>query len=78
MLYHGPMRELNESEDPDFMLLEMRLGYPVLRINHGSGEAKLTINGKDHRNRMVLEKLNDGKWHRIDIFRDGKVGIFVF
>ena len=61
------------GEATDFLILEMRGGYPELRINHGSGEAKLTINGKDGRGDRSLMKLNDGRWHRIDIFRDGKV-----
>ena len=45
----------------------------MLRINHGSGEAKLVIDGRDSRGQLRMHKLNDGRWHRIDIVREGKV-----
>ena len=73
ILYNGPMRSLEPGEQSDFILLELKQGYPQLRINHGSGEAKLSINGKDGRGDRSLTKLNDGRWHRVDIYRKGRV-----
>ena len=67
------MDELTESEPEDFILLELRGGYPLLRINRGSGEAKLTIDGRDRQGQLRLQKLNDGFWHRVDIFVSGTV-----
>ena len=60
-----------DEEIQDFFLLELRSGYPRLRMNHGSGEmVPLTVDGKDRQNRLRMQQLNDGNWHRIDIFRD--------
>ena len=61
------------GDEEDFIIVELRGGYPVVRVNHGSGEAKLTIDGRDKQGKRQLEKLNDGTWHRVDIFRTGKV-----
>jgi len=60
------------TED-DFLSLELRNGLPLLRINSGSGELKLTVDGRDKSGHARLKKLNDGRWHRIDIFKRGKV-----
>jgi len=57
----------------DFLLLELRGGYPELRVNQGSGEARLSVDGRDRRGRLRLGKLSDGQWHRVDIFINGKV-----
>ena len=62
-----------DNEREDFLLLEMRNGYPVLRVNHGSGEARLSVDGRDSQGRLRLRKLSDGKWHRIDVFINGQV-----
>jgi hypothetical protein len=56
-------------------LLEIRGGYPVLNINHGSGTLTLSLNGKDGNGNTIMTSLSDGKWHKIDISRSGKVGI---
>jgi len=57
----------------DFMILEMKHGYPLLRVNLGSGETKLTVDGRDRHGDMRQNKLIDGHWHRVDIFTAGKV-----
>src|ERR1051325_1941750 len=31
LLYHGPIREFGEGEGWDFLVLELRAGYPLLR-----------------------------------------------
>ena len=67
------MRELSDGEPEDFILLELRNGYPLLRLNHGSGETKVSVDGRDRQGHVRLGKLNDGFWHRVDIFRNGKV-----
>lgn len=74
IFYNGPIRNLSPNEDPDFILLELRDGFPQLRVDHGSGERKLRIDGKDSAGIKQLNALNDGNWHRIDIYRSGKVG----
>lgn len=76
IFYNGPTRELTSGEDTDFILLELRGGYPVLRLNHGTGEVKLAIDGHDKHGTRQLQKLSDGVWHRVDIFRRGKVTFF--
>ena len=73
IMYNGPMRRLRPGENQDFILLELRGGYPYLQIDHGTGIAKLTIDGRDSKNQYKLRKLNDGKWHRIDIYREARV-----
>lgn len=81
IFYNGPTRATRDAGGgewaggglADYIVLELHGGYPVLRVNHGSGEAKLEIDGRDAQRRRRLEPLNDGRWHRIDIFRHGKV-----
>ncbi|KAL5017569.1 hypothetical protein ScPMuIL_007158 [Solemya velum] len=72
LMYEGPIRSLEPGESPDFLLLELIGGYPSLRINLGDGELQLQITGQSEHGEKKMEKLNDGKWHRIDIVRRGK------
>ena len=65
ILYNGPVEVLGQTDQTDFILLELVAGRPRLRINHGTGELALTIPGS--------KQLNDGTWHRIDIHRKSKV-----
>jgi len=38
VMYHGPITDkVLPGEATDFILLEMRNGYPMLRVDHGSG-----------------------------------------
>ena len=69
IFYNGPQTELDQGDPKDFILLELTGGVPRLRINHGTGELALTIEGSNPK------LLNDGTWHRIDIFRQKKVTI---
>ena len=39
----------------------------------GSGETKLTVDGRDRHGDVRQNKLSDGHWHRVDIFTAGKV-----
>lgn len=73
LLYNGPLYQHSGEGKDDFILLELRGGYPKLRINHGSGEASIDITGKDKQGKLRLKPLNDNLWHRIDIIRHGKV-----
>ena len=68
ILYNGPISELQPSDPTDFIILELVDGYPRLRIDHGTGPITLNVNGGN------AKKLNDNTWHRIDIFRNRKVG----
>lgn len=73
IMYNGPIRDLMDDEVEDFIILELRKGYPELRVNHGTGEVKLAIDGRDRAGNLRMRSLNDGKWHKIDIFRQGAV-----
>lgn len=74
MLYAGPTTEPLSASDPkDFILLELKNGFPHLRINRGSGEVKLAVNGKDSNGQVRLRKLNDRQWHRVDIIINSMV-----
>ncbi len=66
LLYNGPIAEPIKDEDPtDFILIELIGGKPVLMLDLGSGSEKFEIRGSS--------RLDDGEWHRLDIFRIGKV-----
>ena len=75
ILYHGPVGDaaVGGTESQDFLLLELRNGYPFLRMNFGAGETKLTVDGRDKFGHVRLPRLNDGHWHRVDMIRSGKV-----
>ena len=72
ILYNGPHGQPGQGEPRDFILLELSGGVPRMRINHGTGELSLTIQGSNPK------LLNDGAWHRIDIHRTKKVIILLF
>ncbi|XP_059140331.1 neural-cadherin-like isoform X2 [Physella acuta] len=73
IFYNGPLVNIDPLESPqDFILLELRAGYPVLTIDHGTGPVSLTLDGKDHHGTQRIHSLDDGKWHHIDINRRGK------
>jgi len=67
VLYFGLLRDNPDNIREDFLLLELRDGYPVLRVNQGSGEARLAVDGRDRQGLLRVGKLNDGEWHRLDI-----------
>ena len=73
LFYNGPIQQLRSGTPKDFILLELRHGYPVLHINQGSGEARLALDGRDKQGLRRVDPLNDGRWHRLDVFRNGKV-----
>ncbi|KAK6174384.1 hypothetical protein SNE40_017672 [Patella caerulea] len=72
IFYNGPDSQLGPDEPTDFISLELIKGYPLLRIDHGTGELRLQINGRNKDGAVRLQALNDGKWHHIDIIRDGR------
>lgn len=49
----------------DFISLELYEGRPRLLINFGSGTLELNVQTK--------QPINDGEWHRIDIFWQSQV-----
>ena len=75
IFYNGPTRATRDAGGgewaggglADYIVLELHGGYPVLRVNHGSGEAKLEIDGRDAQRRRRLEPLNDGRGYRLTI-----------
>ncbi|XP_055891438.1 neural-cadherin-like [Biomphalaria glabrata] len=73
IFYNGPLDNIDPLESPqDFILLELRGGFPTLLIDHGTGMANLTLDGRDEHSNQLMQKLNDGRWHHIDINRNGK------
>jgi hypothetical protein len=64
LLYNGPIvpPEAEEVLVSDFISLELERGYPRLLINFGSGTLELRVKSK--------KTLDDGEWHRIDVFWD--------
>ena len=73
LMYNGPIRELAGLDPQDFMVLQLLNGYPELMIDHGTGSLTLRLDGADSQGNSRMSPLNDGKWHRIDIRRQGKV-----
>jgi hypothetical protein len=49
----------------DFISLELERGTPRLLIDFGSGTLELRVKTK--------KSLDDGEWHRIDVFWDTEV-----
>lgn len=49
----------------DFISLELERGQPRLLIDFGSGTLELKVKTK--------KSLDDGEWHRIDVFWDTEV-----
>ena len=74
IFYNGPLRTSRNTSvmTSDYMLLELHGGYPLLRVNHGSGEARLEIDARDATRNTRQQQLNDGRCHRIDVFRRGR------
>jgi len=75
IFYNGPVEDLTPDIPRDFIALELVNGYPRLQIDHGTGAVKLEIDGKDAHGITRMNKLNDGRWHRVDIKRSGKVHV---
>jgi len=59
IMYHGPVTDqLQPGQDTDFILLEMRNGFPMLRVDHGSGRTDLTVNTALIAYYIVLRKVS--------------------
>ena len=39
----------------------------------GNGELELTLNGQDQAGTVIMQPLNDGQWHTIEIYKNGMV-----
>ncbi|XP_065164456.1 neural-cadherin isoform X4 [Atheta coriaria] len=64
LLYNGPIvpPEPDEELVSDYIAVELEKGYPRLLIDFGSGTLELRVKTK--------KTLDDGEWHRLDIFWD--------
>ncbi|XP_017771131.1 PREDICTED: neural-cadherin [Nicrophorus vespilloides] len=64
LLYNGPIvpPETDEQLVSDYISVELDRGYPKLLIDFGSGTLELRVKTK--------KTLDDGEWHRLDIFWD--------
>ncbi|BFY98686.1 hypothetical protein BsWGS_01726 [Bradybaena similaris] len=73
IMYSGPVSAVNQNEDAlDYLILELKAGYPFLRLNLGGQEVSLELNGKDVAGTVKMQKLSDGVWHHLDIDRDNQ------
>jgi Laminin G domain len=72
LLYNGPIvpPEPEEQLISDFISLELVRAHPRLLIDFGSGTLELRIETKNG--------LDDGDWHRVDIFWDREEVRFQF
>ncbi|ESN95524.1 hypothetical protein HELRODRAFT_179299 [Helobdella robusta] len=64
ILYYGP---ITYTKNNPFLALELRNGYPLLRMDDGKGEVVLSFVEVDLHIVNKMNKLNDGAWHRVDI-----------
>ncbi len=75
--FPGPMFNIADSAEQkktNFISIELVDGYPRLRMNLGDGEMPaVTITGKNTAGETRIRKLNDGKWHTIDIMKNRQV-----
>nr|XP_018903845.1 PREDICTED: neural-cadherin isoform X4 [Bemisia tabaci] len=64
LLYNGPIvpPEPEEVLVSDFISLELEKGHPKLLIDFGSGTLELKV--------RTSKTLDDGEWHRLDVFWD--------
>lgn len=62
LFYNGPTTREGSS---DYILLQLRNGKPLLNIDLGGGTETLEV--------MNSPALNDGKWHKVDVFRNNLV-----
>ncbi|XP_037038290.1 neural-cadherin isoform X5 [Bradysia coprophila] len=64
LLYNGPIVPPEKDEElvSDFIAVEIERGFPRLLIDFGSGTLELRVKTK--------KSLDDGEWHRLDIFWD--------
>nr|CAD7600003.1 unnamed protein product [Timema genevievae] len=62
LLYNGPIvqPEMDQRIVSDFISIELEKGFPRLLMDFGSGTLELIVETKT--------SLNDGEWHRIDVF----------
>ncbi|OWF44296.1 Neural-cadherin [Mizuhopecten yessoensis] len=67
IFYNGPLTDLSYTDPTDYLVLQLRNGYPELKVDLGTGALTLYLSGTG------ASTLNDGKWHRIDIIKDGKM-----
>ncbi|XP_071177027.1 neural-cadherin-like isoform X2 [Mytilus edulis] len=72
LFYNGPVDKISPDHPKDFISLELRDGYPVLYINHGTGTLKLQLDGKGKDGITRMKGLDDGTWRRIDLIRNGQ------
>ncbi|XP_061676359.1 neural-cadherin isoform X2 [Syngnathoides biaculeatus] len=65
LLYNGPLGPAPQPGEPqDFISIELKRGVPVVNVNHGSGTLTLQLPPKSN--------VADHRWHRLDVFSDGK------
>ncbi|XP_050321161.1 putative neural-cadherin 2 isoform X1 [Bactrocera neohumeralis] len=66
ILYNGPIVPPKQDEYllRDFISIELEQGYPRLLIDFGSGTLELRVKTK--------KMLDDGVWHRLDVFWDSE------
>ena len=74
----GPLfdTDVDVQDQVNFISLELIGGYPRLRINLGDGEAMVTVNGRNAQGQERIGRMNDGKWHTIEVIKNRLVQNF--
>ena len=67
------MTDTQDGDVRDYIAVELMNGYPKVTLDQGGGAVTVFVDGKDSNGQERLSALNDGRWHRIDIFREEKV-----
>lgn len=69
LFYNGPIQPIEGDDAIDMILLELMDGKAKLTINLGSVDgANLTLELE-----VPKDDLANGQWHRIDVYRNGRV-----
>jgi len=74
LLYNGPMYVPGTNDVNDYIGIDLNGGYPRARIKMGSSpDVLLFVHGLNSKGEKKLSELNDGKWHTLELFKDGLV-----
>ena len=71
----GPLYDTDPSvaDQTDFISLELREGYPRLRLNLGDEQATLDVRGRNAAGEERIRPLSDGRWHTIEVIKNNRV-----
>ncbi|KAJ6666039.1 hypothetical protein lerEdw1_000943 [Lerista edwardsae] len=59
LLYNGPLSDSSPGNSENFIAIELSVGIPVLKINHGLGTVELHL--------PSYVNVTDKRWHRLEV-----------